>query len=86
MSPLAAELTDTLRQIGPASMSEVIADFEARARMGLAAHAERMAIDEAWSEASRAGRIKLTGGEWHWIPERAAVATAATTNKQKSLF
>ena len=84
MSPLANELADTLRQIGPASLREVVDDYERRANMGLVVKAERIAIDEAWSEAVRAKRVKLVDGEWEWVPERKAVAAAST--KQRSLF
>jgi hypothetical protein len=84
VSPLAVELIETLRQIGPASLREVVDDYERRARLGLVIEAERLAIDEAWSEAARAGRVKLHGGSWEWVPERRVAATAGRT--QRGLF
>ena len=83
MSPLAAELADTLRQIGPATVRELREDYERRARLDLVAKADRIALDAAWFEVVRRGRAKLVGGAWEWVPER---AKAAQEVKQRSLF
>lgn len=86
MSLLAVELLETLRQIGPAALAEVRADYQLRAKMRIVDHAEPVAIDEAWSELSKAGRIKLANGLWNWVPDRKATPAPSGGERQRSLF
>lgn len=80
------ELYRTLRQIGPATLGEVVSDVRGRVRLGLLLLSRDTddlvaALDVAWRELLAAGAIEAVGDSRYLARPLAAIATGPTQRR-----